>query len=443
MSRPLRVLDLHSLRTETQFLYGSAPDSDYYLPQAVLAALCDTLPATPNQAHKQRQAAQQLSLLLARADASTLEQGILLQGGPDSWGSRLYFESTDHFIAYTPQAVLDAAMTAHNNYLNHKVILVTDNLALRLRALALGLASEAHLPGVLLDDPDLLDPGWQELSSAETAHWFGNGLRGPHLIPKSAAPRWLPQRGLFTPSGTQLRVQEADAETWQVAAQQDYARTPVWGLAARNREQNLALNLLLDPQVDLVTLFGPAGSGKTLLALAAGLTQTLELERYQSIVITRATIALGEEIGYLPGTEEEKMTPWMGALLDNLEVLGQPAANQSRWQQAITTELLQERIQVRSLNFMRGRTFLKRFLILDEVQNLTPSQLRTLISRAGPGSKVVCLGNLAQIDTATLTATTSGLAHVIERSQHWAYSGHVLLRQGERSRLADFAATQL
>lgn len=443
MSRLLRVLDLGVLRTDTQFLHGTLPGSDYYLPQAVLTALGETPPTIPEQARKQRQVVSQLGLLLAQASPSFLIQGIALQGEVTPQSNRLYFEPPDPFIAYTPQAVLEAAVAAQHHHPHHQVILVSDNLALRLRAQALGLASEAHVPGTILDDPDLLDPGWQELSGAEAAHWFGAGQREPYLIPKSAAPQWLPQRGLFTPSGGQLRVREADATTWQVISQQNYVQVPVWGLSARNREQNLALNLLLDPHVDLVTLFGPAGSGKTLLALAAGLAQTLETERYQSIVITRATIAIGEEIGYLPGTEEEKMTPWMGALLDNLEVLAQPATPHNRWQQAITTELLQQRIQVRSLNFMRGRTFLKRFLIFDEVQNLTPNQLRTLISRAGPGSKVVCLGNLAQIDTPNLTATTSGLAQLIERSQHWAYSGHVLLRQGERSRLADFAATQL
>jgi PhoH-like ATPase len=229
-----------------------------------------------------------------------------------------------------------------------------------------------------------------------------------------------------------------------VLPQRDYQhQASVWGLNARNREQNLALNLLLDPEVDLVTLLGAAGTGKTLLALAAGLAQTVEEKRYQSIIMTRATIALGEDIGYLPGSEEEKMTPWMGALLDNMEVLAQSATGSSRWQQAVTEELLRQRVQIRSLNFMRGRTFLQRFLILDEAQNLSPSQMKTLISRAGPGSKVVCLGNLSQIDAPSLTATTSGLARVVERSKHWPHSGHVLLRQGERSRLADFASEQL
>ena len=183
-------------------------------------------------------------------------------------------------------------------------------------------------------------------------------------------------------------------------------RHSIWGITARNREQNFALNLLLDPEIDFVTILGPAGTGKTLLTLAAGLAQTLESNRYSEIIMTRVTIPLGEDIGFLPGTEEEKMEPWMGALMDNLEVLTQSQEG-GNWGRAATNDLLRNRIKIRSLNFMRGRTFLNRFLILDEAQNLTPKQMKALVTRAGPGTKLVCLGNIAQIDTPYLTETTS------------------------------------
>ena len=188
----------------------------------------------------------------------------------------------------------------------------------------------------------------------------------------------------------------------------DYRRERhgVWGITARNREQNFALNLLLDPEIDFVTILGPAGTGKTLLTLAAGLAQTLETNRFSEIIMTRVTIPLGEDIGFLPGTEEEKMEPWMGALMDNLEVLTQSQEGGS-WGRAATNDLLRNRIKIRSLNFMRGRTFLNRYLILDEAQNLTPKQMKALVTRAGPGTKLVCLGNIAQIDTPYLSETTS------------------------------------
>jgi len=157
--------------------------------------------------------------------------------------------------------------------------------------------------------------------------------------------------------------------------------------------------------------------------------------------MTRMTVPVGEDIGFLPGTEEEKMGPWMGALEDNLDVLQETATHEhGAWGRAATHDLLRSRIRIKSLNFMRGRTFLKKFLIIDEAQNLSPHQIKTLVTRAGPGSKIVCLGNIAQIDTPYLTETTSGLTYVVDRFKQWEHSGHITLQRGERSRLADYAS---
>ena len=198
----------------------------------------------------------------------------------------------------------------------------------------------------------------------------------------------------------------------------------------------------MDPEIDFVTLLGMAGTGKTLLTLAAGLEQTLEQKRYNEIIMTRVTVPVGEDIGYLPGTEEEKMTPWMGALMDNLEVLTNTEVG-GEWGRQATNDLLSKRIKIRSVNFMRGRTFLNRYIIIDEAQNLTSKQLKTLITRAGPGTKVICLGNIAQIDTPYLTETTSGLTYVVDRFKNWEHSGHITLVRGERSRLADYSSEVL
>ena len=158
--------------------------------------------------------------------------------------------------------------------------------------------------------------------------------------------------------------------------------------------------------------------------------------------MTRATVPVGDDIGFLPGTEEEKMTPWMGALMDNLEVLAKTEDGGS-WGQAASNDLIHTKIKLRSLSFMRGRTFLKRYLIIDEAQNLTRAQVKTLLTRAGPGTKIVCMGNIAQIDTPYITPTTSGLTYLVERFKQWPHSGHVTLARGERSRLADYASKVL
>ncbi|HEY4997508.1 MAG TPA: PhoH family protein, partial [Usitatibacter sp.] len=219
-----------------------------------------------------------------------------------------------------------------------------------------------------------------------------------------------------------------------------HQKNSIWGVTARNRDQNFAFNLLMDPDCDFITLTGTAGSGKTLMSLASGLAQVMDDRRYTEIIVTRVTVPVGEDIGFLPGTEEEKMGPWMGALGDNLDVLMRTDDEAGDWGRAATADLIRNRIKVKSLNFMRGRTFINKYLIIDEAQNLTPKQMKTLITRAGPGTKVVCLGNIAQIDTPYLTEGSSGMTYVVDRFKGWSHSGHVTLMRGERSRLADHAS---
>src|SRR5437899_4722703 len=241
------------------------------------------------------------------------------------------------------------------------------------------------------------------------------------------------------------QVTQINGKTAVLQTLRDYghAKNSVWGITARNREQNFALNLLMNPDCDFVTLLGQAGTGKTLLALAAGLAQVLDEKRYSEIIMTRVTVPLGEDIGFLPGTEEEKMQPWMGALEDNLDVLNASDESGGEWGRAATRDLVRSRIRIKSLNFIRGRTFVNKWLIIDEAQNLTPKQMKTLVTRAGPGTKVVCLGNIAQIDTPYLTEGSSGLTYVVDRMKDWAHAGHITLARGERSRLADHAADVL
>lgn len=332
------------------------------------------------------------------------------------------------------------------------VVFVSKDINLRIKAAIAGIASEDYENDRALDDFSLLYTGatalpedfWQR-HGKDLKSWTEKG-RTYYEVKPDENDDWFPNQYLYLPGDdeAEMRVVKVDENKATLQIVDDYRgnQHAVWGITARNREQNFALNALMDPEIDFVTLLGTAGTGKTLLALAAGLAQTMDQQRYREIIMTRATVSVGEDIGFLPGTEEEKMTPWMGALTDNLEVLTHNQEGGS-WGRAATNDLLASRIKIRSLNFMRGRTFLNRWLILDEAQNLTPKQMKTLITRAGPGTKIVCLGNVEQIDTPYLTETTSGLTYAVDRFKAWAHSAHVTLRRGERSRLADYASEVL
>lgn len=427
--RSVRLLDTSVLLHDPAAVFRFG-EQDLYLPLAVLHGLDNARHGQSEEARNALQASRFLDQLLSGVSPSEMERGLPLGEGL----GRLYFITEPTADA----DVLAAAQTLTRTHPDIQVTLVARDINLRIQASVLGLQAEDHESEARLDDPDLL-PG------------------GVHSVSDPAAP---PEEAV----ANEFLIQ-ANSAAWRLHAEPDTATLvpqpiidfsaagePVWGIHARNQQQTLALNLLMDPDVELVTLLGPAGTGKTLLTLAAGLAQTLETGHYEEILMTRATIAIGEDIGYLPGTEEEKMTPWMGALMDNLEVLsastgaagpGNGASSGSRWAQAATQDLLQSRVRVRSLNFMRGRTLLNRYMVLDEAQNLTPQQMRTLITRAGPGTKIVCLGNVAQIDTPWLTPTTSGLTYLVRRFRDWPHSGHLNLTRGERSRLAAHASDVL
>ena len=344
--------------------------------------------------------------------------------------------------------ILGTTLALQKRYTDTRVSLVSKDINLRIKANIVGIHAEDYQNDQVLEDVELLYDGSIQLDEAfweshgkDMDSWQESG-RSFYRISGPEVKNWSPNQFVYhEQDGFEASVRSIETDSAIIETTRDYriARNTVWGINARNREQNFALNLLMDPEIDFVTLLGMAGTGKTLLSLAAGLQQTLEQKHYNEIIMTRVTIPVGEDIGFLPGTEEEKMAPWMGALMDNLEVLTQSSEG-GDWGRAATNDILTQRIKIRSVNFMRGRTFLNRFLIIDEAQNLTSKQLKTLITRAGPGTKIVCLGNIAQIDTPYLTETTSGLTYVVDRFKDWERSGHITLRRGERSRLADYAS---
>ncbi len=437
-------------------------EHDIYLPMRVLEELDHAKKGLSEVARNVRQASRLLDELVAGARQEQIEQGLPLPAAPGPHGQlaggRLYFQTRPTRLSpsvplpgNTPDNdILGVALTLCQDYPQYRITLVSKDINLRIKATLLGIHAEDYSSDQALEDVNLLYSGLRELP-ADFRQTHGTGMeswqhnrrtfyrvRGPEVA------HWYPSQGLLAVDDrTDFIVRQLDGSEAVIEALRDYTAPAhaVWGITARNREQNFALNLLLDPEIDFVSLLGAAGTGKTLLTLAAGLTQVLDSPVYQEIIMTRLTVPVGEDIGFLPGTEEEKMTPWMGALMDNLEVLAPKEGG--AWGRAATADLLSKRIKIRSLNFMRGRTFQGKYLIIDEAQNLTPKQMKTLITRAGPGTKVICLGNIAQIDTPYLSETTSGLTYIVDRFKSWPHSGHVTLRRGERSRLAEFAAGQL
>ena len=456
----LFVLDTNVLMHDPSSLFRFA-EHDVYLPMMTLEELDGHKKGMSEVSRNARQVSRSLDALIAAAGAQ-IEAGLPLAalGNRDASGN-LFFQ-TQSFAAMLPASlpmgkadnqILGVVRALQEQHPGREVVLVSKDINMRIKAHALGLPAEDYFNDQVLEDTDLLYSGILELPAdfwdkhgKGVESWQQNGntlyrITGP-LIGRLMLNQFVYLEG-DTPLTARVREIVGKTAVLQTLKDHGHHRNAVWGVGARNREQNFALNLLLDPEIDFVTLLGQAGTGKTLLALAAGLTQVLESRRYTEIIMTRATVPVGEDIGYLPGTEEEKMQPWMGALEDNLEVLlqGDPAAGE--WGRSASTDLVRTRIKVKALSFMRGRTFINKFLIIDEAQNLTPKQMKTLITRAGPGTKVVCLGNIAQIDTPYLTEGSSGLTYVVDRFKGWAHSGHVTLQRGERSRLADFAADAL
>jgi PhoH-like ATPase len=456
----LFVLDTNVLMHDPTSLFHFQ-EHDVYLPMVTLEELDNHKKGMSEVARNARQASRFLDDLVSRVPAGSMAEGISLKSHVNGASGKLFLQ-TDGFDDPVPSSL--AGNKADNQILGvvvhlqklqpkRQVTLVTKDINMRIKAHALGVPAEDYFTDKVLEDTDLLYSGMRELGAdfwdkhgKDMESWQEGGrtyyrLKGP-LSSSLMINEFVYQAG---DKPFQAAVKEQNGKTVLLETLRDYGhqKNNVWGIVARNKEQNFAFNLLMNRDLDFVTLLGQAGTGKTLLALAGGLTQTLDQKLYSEIIMTRATVPLGDDIGFLPGTEEEKMTPWMGALEDNLDVLNKNDDEGGDWGRAATRDLIRSRIKIKSLNFMRGRTFLNKYLIIDEAQNLTPKQMKALVTRAGPGTKVVCLGNIAQIDTPYLTEGSSGLTYVVDRFKGWKHSGHVTLQRGERSRLADHAGEVL
>ncbi|KAF1072891.1 PhoH family protein [Variovorax sp.] len=466
----LFVLDTNVLLHDPMCLFRFE-EHDIYLPMIVLEELDGHKKGTTEVARNGRQTSRTLDALAAAQDADIAKGLKLDTTGHREAGGKLFFQTepldyalplslpqgkADNQILGVVHALRDLYAKESPDRAKREVVLVSKDINMRVKARALGLDAEDYQNDKTLEDGDLLYSGslalppdfWTRQSKTVESWQSGSStfyrISGP-IVPNLYINQFVFFEAPGEPS-MYARVTEIREKTAVLKTLKDYSsgKNAVWGVNTRNREQNFAMNLLMDPEIDFVTLTGTAGTGKTLMALASGLTQVLDDRRYTEIIMTRATVSVGEDIGFLPGTEEEKMGPWMGALDDNLEFLAKgDGGGAGEWGRAATNELIRSRIKVKSMNFMRGRTFLNKYVIIDEAQNLTPKQMKTLITRAGPGTKIICMGNLAQIDTPYLTEGSSGLTFAVDKFKGWPHGGHITLARGERSRLADFASDVL
>jgi PhoH-like ATPase len=461
----LFVLDTNVLMHDPTSIFRFA-EHDVYIPMVVLEELDNGKKGLSEVARNVRQVSRYFDQLMSNSSTEEIENGIPIGNSPytpeeERVSGRLFFQLSEFEENVLPNGlatskvdntIVSIALGLQNRFKDKFVTLVSKDINLRIKSKILAVHSEDYFNDQVLDDLENLFTGQTELPSdfwenhdKDMLSWQEEGrtfytLKGPLV------DEWTVNQFVYLEDGSGFAaiVRETQKGQATIELAKDYSanNNTTWGITARNREQSFALNLLLDPNIDFVTLQGPAGTGKTLLALAAALEQTVESKLYNEIIVTRVTIPVGEDIGFLPGTEEEKMNPWMGAFTDNLEVLS-PAQSNDDWGRQATQDILQKWLKIRSLNFMRGRTFINKIVIIDEAQNLTPKQMKTLITRAGPGTKMICLGNVGQIDTPYLTESSSGITYVVDHFKHWKFGAHMKLQTGERSRLADFASKHL
>ncbi|MBZ2167262.1 MULTISPECIES: PhoH family protein [Marinobacter] len=431
-------------------------EHDVIIPMTVLEELDNLKSGKQAVAADCRQAIRNIDKLLGDATPKEIEKGVPIVRAEkaDPLGRLLILMSTQHSETHSlpehlnDNKIINTLAALQEKHEGYEIILVSKDINMRLKARGFGVEAQDYHNDQLLDDIDLLPKGyhefpnsfWDTIEKVETVQREGVT---EHILRREGALAQLHiNEFVIDEQGFVGRVTDLSSDQIVIRDlhQHDLMDEEVWGLVPRDIYQALALNLLLDPEVHLVNLTGSAGSGKTILALAACIEMTVASKLYKRIIATRSTQGLDEDIGFLPGTEAEKMEPWLGAIVDNLEALHEDDENMTA---SVDYILSKVPLHFKSMNYIRGRSFQHSLIIIDESQNLTPHQIKTIITRAGNGSKVICLGNLAQIDTPYLSSLSSGLTYMTERFKNFRHGGHIHLQGVPRSALAEYAEANL
>ncbi|SFM11251.1 PhoH-like ATPase [Marinobacter zhejiangensis] len=431
-------------------------EHDVIIPMTVLEELDSLKSGKQAVAADCRQAIRNIDKLLGDATPKDIERGVpivrALKAAP--LGTLSILMSTEHSAHHSlpdnlnDNKIINTLAALQDKHPQRDIILVSKDINMRLKARGFGVEAQDYHNDQLLDDIDLLPQGYREFPNS-----FWDSIEKVETIQREGSTEHILKREgeLAKLNINEFVIDEqgfvgkiVDITDDQIILedlhQDDLMNEEVWGLVPRDIYQAMALNLLLDPEIHLVNLTGSAGSGKTILALAACIEMTVASKQYKRIIATRSTQGLDEDIGFLPGTEAEKMEPWLGAIVDNLEALHEDDENMTA---SVDYILSKVPLHFKSMNYIRGRSFQHSLIIIDESQNLTPHQIKTIITRAGNGSKVICLGNLAQIDTPYLSSLSSGLTYMTERFKGFRHGGHIHLQGVPRSVLAEYAEANL
>ncbi|WP_456296641.1 PhoH family protein [Vibrio sp. AK197] len=453
--RKLFVLDTNILLHEPLAIY-SFQEHDVVIPMTVLEELDRIKDSKRDVARDARVAIRALEDLFREATPDQISEGIPFSKDGMATGHISIladFELQETVKAFADKAgdnrILNAVLYLQNKRAPREVVLITKDINMRLRAKGAGVRFvEDYRTDQLIDDVQYLTKGfqqiegdfWSNISEVHTQNYAGKTYHT--LAREPFEPTYINQYVIDEESDFAGRVEDITPEeiTIRDLSREHMMHRHAWDISPKNVYQAMALDALLDPDIDLVILTGAAGSGKTLLAMAAALEQTIEKNQFDKIIVTRNTPDIGESIGFLPGSEEEKMMPWLAAVTDTLEALHK---NDHCTEGSMKYICDKANIQFKSINFMRGRSIQNAFVLLDECQNLTASQIKTIITRCGEGTKIVCSGNLAQIDSHYLTPVTSGLTYMVERFKNFEGSANIHLNGVVRSRLAEFAEENL
>jgi PhoH-like ATPase len=425
------------------------------LPMTVLEELDKLKAGKHSVAAECRQAIRLIDKTLGEATPEEVEQGVPIDRGTGVFKGYLSIlmskrQEPGNLLPdnLNDNIIINQLIDLHARKKDVRIVLVTKDINMRLKARACGIEAEDYSTDQLVDDVSMLSRGyhtmtgsfWDRVSKVDTRQDHGrtwHKVQMSESIPAVHINEFIIDEQGFV---GWVKGVKPDELLLLDMHQEPLLHQEAWGLKPRDIYQGLALFALLDPDIHLVNLSGAAGSGKTILALAAAIEQTMVSKRYRRIIATRSVQGLDQEIGFLPGTEAEKMEPWLGAITDNLEALHMDDENTHG---SVDYILSKVPLQFKSLNYIRGRSFQQSLILIDECQNLTPHQMKTIITRAGAGSKVVCLGNLAQIDTPYLSATSSGLTYLTERFKDFPNGVHITLQGVPRSILAEYAESHL